>query len=160
MNPFKFSPDDWDPYANADWVQRFVRWDRRWKWPADYRIFMGWAFALTIPTSLLNIACALLRPHSRTFLQNALVGPMFFSVMAAMNGIALWAIWKDKSWARRWAVAASSVFFLDFFKQFIIPLRPAWDHYISSLIAAVVGVVAFSWRDKQADAPNSNLTTS
>lgn len=34
--------------------------------------------------------------------------------MAAMSGIALWAIWKDKCWAKRWAVAASSVFFLQF----------------------------------------------
>jgi len=117
---------------------------------------MGWIFALTIPTSLLNITRAILHPHARSLLQNALVGPVFFSVMAAMNGIALWAIWKDKYWARGWAVAASSVFFLDFFRQFIIPVRPAWDHYISSLIAALVGVLAFSWRNRQEGAAHSD----
>ena len=135
MNPFKFSGDEWFPRED-------------WEWPADYRSAMGWLFALAIPMSLENIARAVLHPHSRTLLQNLLVGPMFYSAMAAMSGIALWAIWKDKSWARRWAVAASSMFFLEFLRQFIIPVRPAWDHYLSALIVAVMGVVAFSWRDK------------
>jgi predicted RNA-binding Zn-ribbon protein involved in translation (DUF1610 family) len=141
MDPFKFS--DWPP-------------PRSWEWPADYRSGLGWIFALTILMSLVNIARAILYPHSRTLLQNLLVGPMFYSAMAAMCGVALWAIWKDKSWARWWAVATSSVYLLDFLKQFIIPVRPAWDHRLSSLIVAVTGVVAFSWRDKQADASRSD----
>jgi hypothetical protein len=157
MNPFKFSADDSSPpYANPARVQWFPRRQRKWKWPADYRSCMGWIFALTIPTSLLNIGRAIIHPRSRTLLQNALVGPMFYSAMAAMSGMALWAIWKDKSWARRWAVAASSVYILEFLRQFIIPVRPAWDHYLSSLILGVVGVVAFSWRDKQVDAAHSD----
>ncbi len=155
MNPFKFSPDDSDPYENQPRVQWLPRRQRRWKWPADYRSFMGWVFALTILMSLWNIARAILHPHSRTLLQNVLVGPMFYSARAAMSGIALWAIWKDKSWARRWAVAASSLFFLEFLRQFIIPVRPAWNHYLTSLIVAVTGVVAFSWRDKLLDAVHS-----
>jgi hypothetical protein len=76
--------------------------------------------------------------------------------MAAMCGVALWAIWKDKSWGRWWAVAASSMYFLDFLKQFIIPVRPAWDHYLSALIVGVTGAVAFSWRDKQAEGSRSD----
>jgi hypothetical protein len=157
MNPFKFSPDHLEPpYANPSRVQWMPRQQIKLKWPADYRIFMDWAFALTILTSLLNVARAIFHPHSRTLLQNGLVGPMFFSVTVAMNGIALLAIWKDKSWARWWAVAASSLFLLDFLRQFIIPVRPAWDHYLSSLIMGVIGVVAFSWRDKQAVAAHSD----
>jgi|SRR5580658_6110836 hypothetical protein len=142
MNPFKFSGDGWSPPGS--WGS--------WEWPADYRSAIGWIFALTILASLVNIVRAILHPHSRTLLQNVLVGPMFWSAMAAMCGVALWAIWKDKSWARWWAVAASSMYFLEFLKQFIIPVRPAWDHYLSSLLVAVTGVVAFSWREKQADA--------
>jgi hypothetical protein len=149
MNPFQFSCDDTSlPYANSAGVQWFPR-RGKWKWPADYRSCMGWVFALTVLTSLANIARAILHPHARTLLQNVLVGPMFYSAMAATSGIALWAIWKDKSSARRWAVAASSIYFLEFLRQFIIPVRPAWDHDLSSLLVAAIGVVAFSWRDKQ-----------
>lgn len=112
---------------------------------------MGWLFAVESLTSLVNIARAILHSYSQTLLQNVLVGPIFHAAVAAMSGMALWAIWKDKPWARRWAVAASSIYFLGFFRQFIIPVRPAWDHYLSWLIAAVAGVAAFSWRDKQVD---------
>jgi hypothetical protein len=72
-----------------------------------------------------------------------------------MSGIPLWAIWKDKSWARRWAVAASSIYFLEFVRQFIIPVRPTWDHYLSALIVALIGVVAFLWPDKRVDTSRS-----
>ena len=146
MNPFKFSDDGWSPPRG---------WES-WEWPADYRSAIGWIFALTILASLVNIARAILHPHSRTLLQNVLVGPLFQSAMAAMCGVALWAIWKDKSWGRWWAVAASSMYFLEFLKQFIIPVRPAWDHYLSSLIVGVTGAVAFSWPDKQPDASRSD----
>lgn len=110
---------------------------------------MGWIFALAILGALGNITRAMLHPRSHTLLQSLLLGPIFYFARAALSGIALWAIWKEKSWARWWAVAASSVYFLEFLRQFIIPVRPAWDHYVSSLIAGVVGVAAFSWRDKQ-----------
>jgi hypothetical protein len=155
MNPFQFSSDDdWPLYASPARVQwRFPR--RKWKWPADYRSFMGWIFALAILVALVNIAWAILHPRSRTLLQNLLVGPMFHSAVAAVSGIALWAIWKDKSWARGWAVAASSIHTLAFLRQFFIPVRPAWDHYLISLIVGIIGVVAFSWRDQQVVTPSS-----
>ena len=109
---------------------------------------MAWLFALTILASLVNIVRMALHPRSRTLVQNVLHGPMFYWAFAILSGVALWALWKDKSWARLCGVAASAMYFLDFAKQFMIPVRPAWDHYLSSLIAAVVGVLAFSWPDK------------
>ena len=148
MNPFKFSGDDSSAYADPPKMHWIPRW-RQWKWPGDYRSFMGWIFALTIGGALWNVARAILHPRSHTLLQSLLVGPIFYSAMAALSGIALWAIWKEKSWARWWAVAASSVYFLGFFRQFIIPVRPAWDHYLSSLIVGIVGVAAFSWHEGQ-----------
>ena len=156
MNPFKFYGEDWSPYDNPPRVQWLLRQQIRMKWPADYRSCVCWVFALTILASLWNIARAILHPHSRTLLQNLLVGPTFYSAGAAMSAIALWAIWKDKPCARRWAVAASSVYFLQFLRQFIIPVRPAWDHYVSSLVVAVIGVVAFSWRDRELDSSRSD----
>ena len=151
MNPFKFSEDDSSPYADPPRVRWYPR-QRKWKWPADYRSFMGWVFALAIPSASVNVARAIIHPRSHTLLQRLLLGPIFYSVVAALSGIALWAIWKDKSWARWWAVAASFIYFLEFPRQFIIPMRPAWDHYVSSLIVGIVGVAAFSWREKQAQA--------
>lgn len=152
VNPFKFShgDDGWSPpYANPSRVQwGFPRRARKWRWPADFRSSMSWLFALTVLASLVNIVRATLHPGSRTLVQNMLHGPIFYCVFAILCGVALWALWKDKSWARLWAVAAGAMYFLDFVKQFMIPVRPAWDHYLSSLIAAVVGMLAFSWPDK------------
>jgi hypothetical protein len=118
---------------------------------------MGWIFALTILATLTNIVRAVLHPRSLTLLQNLLIGPAFYFAIGVISGIALWAIWKDKPWARGFAVAASSLHFLEFVRQFIIPVRPTWDHHLSSLIVGVVGVVAFSWRDKKADFPSSDV---
>jgi hypothetical protein len=160
MNPFQFSADDSSPWDAHPAKMRWFPRQRRWKWPDDYRSFMGWVFALTTLTSLGNIAHAILHPRSRTLLQNVLVGPMFDSALTVMAGISLWAIWKEKSWARWWAVAASTLYFLEFLRQFIIPLRPAWDHNLSALLIAVCGVVAFSGHTKQVDASHSGLSRS
>jgi hypothetical protein len=113
---------------------------------------MGWIFALTSLANLVNIVRAILHPHPRTLLQNVLAGPIFYSATIAMAGIALWAIWEDKTWARHWAAAGSAIYSVEFLRQFIIPLRPTWDHHLSSLIVAAAGVLAFSWRNKQVDA--------
>jgi hypothetical protein len=162
MNPFRFSSDDshfWDADRAGDKWFPFPRW-RNWKWPADYRSFMGWIFAVTILASFVNIALAFLHPRSLTLLQNVLIGPIFDSAAAAMCGIALWAIWQDKSWARRWAVAVSSIYFLQFIRQFVLPVRPFWDRHLSSLIVAVLGVAAFSRHDQQEDRGHSDQTQS
>jgi hypothetical protein len=156
MNPFQFSSDDsTNPYANPARVEWFPR-RHKWKWPADYRSLMGWVFAATFLTSLANLARTILHPRSRTLLQNLLLGPMFYALSAAVWGVALWALWKDKSWARPWAVAASSVYLLLFLRQFVVPMRPAWDHHMSGLLIGILGVFAFSWHAKQVDASSSD----
>jgi hypothetical protein len=162
MNPFLFSADDSSPWdANPTKMRWFPRSRLQdWKWPEDYRSAMGWVFALTILGGLGIIAHDILHPRSLTLLQNILVGPMFYSAMTVMAGIALWAIWKDKSWARWWAVAASTLYFLEFLRQFIIPVRPVWDHHLSSLIVGVCGVVAFSSHAERVDLSQSNLSRS
>jgi len=160
MNPFLFSADDSSPWDANPTKMRWFPKKRGWKWPEDYRSFMGWVFALTSLMSLWIITREILHPRPRTLLQNILVGPMFYSAMAVMAGIALWAIWKEKSWARWWAVAASTLYFLEFLRQFIIPVRPAWDHHLSSLLIAVCGVVAFLAHDKPVDFSQSGLSGS
>jgi uncharacterized membrane protein (DUF2068 family) len=145
MNPFRFSSDDSSvSYANPARVEWFPR-QHKWKWPADYRSLLCWVFAATFLTSLLNLASTILHPRSRTLLENLLLGPMFYAVSAAIWAVALWAIWKDKSWARPWAVVASSIYLLEFLRQIVVLLRPAWDHHLSPLLIGILGVVAFSW---------------
>jgi hypothetical protein len=119
---------------------------------------MCWLFAATLLVSLLNIVGGFLHPRSRTLLANVLVGPIFYTAMAAICGTALWAIWEDKPRAGWWAVAASSAYLVDFVRQFMVPMRPAWDHRVSSLLAGIVGLVEFSWRDKRVDSTRSDET--
>jgi len=78
---------------------------------------------------------------------NVLIGPTFSIHMAAISGVAAWAIWKGKSWARRWAIAASLMYILIFLRQFIIPVRPAWDHHVGALFVGLLGLVSFVWRN-------------
>jgi hypothetical protein len=117
---------------------------------------MGWIFAFTILAELGNIALSTQHPRPHTLLQKVLIGPMFSVQMAAICGVALWAIWRDKSWARDWAAAASSIYLLYFLRQFIIPVRPVWDHHVSMLLVGILGVVVFSWPDKQVDVSRSD----
>lgn len=149
MNPFQFSPDDsasWE--ADRPRVRWFPR-DRNWKWPDDCRALVSLFFLISTLGSFASVALAVLHPRSHTLLQSVLIGPIFNSAMVAMCGTALWAIWQDKSWARRWAAAASSFYFVEFLRQFLVPVRPAWDHYISSLFVGILGLVSFSWRGQQ-----------
>ena len=160
MNPFKFTSDDTSLlHPNSAGTQWFPR-RGDWKWPEDYRSCVSWIFVLTILTGLVNIARAILHPRSRTLLQNLLLGPAFYSTMIAMCGVTLWAIWTDKAWARRLAVATSTLYILQFLRQFVIPVRPNWEHYLASLIIGVAGVVAFSWSDKRMDAADSDQARS
>jgi uncharacterized membrane protein (DUF2068 family) len=155
MNPFLFSADD-SAAGNGNAAER--RWfprSRRWLWPEDYRSAMAWAFALTGLMSAVNIARAILHPRARTLLQNLLIGPIFYSAMVIMAGIALWALWKEKSWARWWSVAASSFYLVEFFRQFMIPVRPTWDYHVSSLLIGMCGVLAFALRSKRDDVSRS-----
>jgi hypothetical protein len=104
------------------------------------------------------MARAIAHPRPRTLLQNVLAGPISYSATIVMCRVALWAIWNDKSWARRWAAATSAVYFLTFFRQFIIPVRSMWDSNLASLIVAIICVLAFAWPDEQAHAVDSRQT--
>jgi len=97
--------------------------------------------------SLANILYTIPRYHTLPLLRNVLIGPTFSIHMAAISGVAAWAIWKGKSWARRWAIAASLMYILIFLRQFIIPVRPAWDHHVGALFVGLLGLVSFVWRD-------------
>ncbi len=144
MNPV-FAPDE--PLIEGEWPPR-LRWPPRWQWPTDFRKFMFWIFGTTTLIFVADILYTIPRAHTIPLLRNVLIGPTFSIHVAAISGVAAWSIWKGKSWARGWAIAASVTYILMFFRQFIIPVRPAWDHHVGVLFVGLLGVVSFAWPDK------------
>ena len=145
MNPV-FTPDEpilewrgWPP----KWKSR-----RRLQWPKDFRKFMFWVFATTFVTCLADLLYTIPRHYKFSILRNILSGPIFSVHMAAISGVSAWAIWKAKSWARGWAIAASLMYVLIFLRQFIISIRAAWDHHLGVLFLGLLGLVSFAWRDE------------
>jgi len=125
----------------------------RWQWPADFRKFMFWIFAMTSLVFLADVLYTIPRHYKLSIL---FAGPILHIHMAVVSGVAAWTIWKGKSWARGWAIAASLMFFLFFLRQFIIPIRPGWDHHLGVLFLGLLGLVSFAWPDKPVNSSPSD----
>jgi|SRR5208283_4261316 len=127
-----------------------------WRWPTDFRKFMGWIFLATclqyLTISLRNIPFTNQPYYVVPLLQRMLTAPVISIVMAVLSVIAWWTIWKGKSSAKVWAIATSIIYILLFVRQFIIPLRPVRGHQAGALVLGIIGLVAFLWRDKQVGA--------
>lgn len=129
------------------------QWPTEWHWPTDIRKLMCWIFLGTslqyINISLKSIPSAVHQQSSLPFLHILLLAPTLSVLMALVSGMSSWTIWKGKASAKGWAIAASLIYVLIFVRQFIIPLRPNWDHYLVELFTGIVGLAAFLWPDKQ-----------
>jgi hypothetical protein len=114
---------------------------------------MCWIFLATslqyATISLKSIPSAVHQQSSLPLLHILLIAPTLSVLMVLVSGMASWTIWKGKPSAKVWAVAASLIYVLIFLRQFIIPLRPNWDHYLVALFTGIVGLAAFLWPDKQ-----------
>jgi hypothetical protein len=115
------------------------------QWPTDYRRVMHLSFIVSFFATLVNIWLNVRHPRQWSLLQNVLIGPIFNVHMALISGLASWTIWKGKSWARGWATAASLLFILMFVRQFVVTVRPGWDHHVSELIVGMLGLFSFWW---------------
>jgi len=115
---------------------------------------MCWIFAITslqyLTISLQNILYAGQQNYVISPIRSLLTPPVFSILVAFICGLAWWTVWKEKTLARTWAIAASFMYVLIFLRQYIIPLRPTWDHRAGSLFIGIVGLAAFLWRDEQA----------
>ena len=122
---------------------------------ADLRKFMGWIYCATslryLAITVSYVPYAVHEYFRHLLLTNLLTPPVISAVMAFVCALACWTIWKGKSSARSWAIASSLVLILIYVRQFIIPLRLGWDHGLVSLLAGVVGLIAFLRPEKQAD---------
>jgi len=125
-----------------------MTWPPSLRWPTDFRKFMFYSFGFTPLWSVAAILYMLSQPYKIPLLRSLLIGPIFLVHVAAISGVAAWTIWNGKSWARGWAIAASLMYILMFLRQFIIPIRPSWDHHLVPLFVGLIGLVSFVWPDK------------
>jgi len=123
------------------------------QWPGNFRKFMGWIFLATslhyLRVSIENFPYAIRQQGPILLIRILLIAPVFSTVVSVISGLAWWTVWKGKSSARGWAIAASLVCVMAFARQFIIPLRPVWDWELTWLWIGIVGLVAFSWPNWQ-----------
>jgi hypothetical protein len=120
--------------------------------PRDFRKFMGWIFLATsvehVRVSIGSLPGALRQPGPVPPIRLLLVAPVFSVAVSIICALAWWTVWKRKSSGRSWAVAASMICVLAFARQFVVRLPPAWDWRVSWLWIGIVGLVAFSWPNR------------
>ena len=125
----------------------------------DLRKYLCWCFAFQSLVILLfpfrRVVYAMHRHHALLALPS-LLNAAFFSVTAAILGVAWWTVWKGRPSARGWGIAASLTYFLIFFHPDIFPSRSIWRH-VGALLVGTIGMVAFLRRDEQYD-PSKNLS--
>jgi hypothetical protein len=129
-----------DEDRTGDWGD----WSLPRRWPTDARKFMFWIFAIS-PLLLWRTFCICGRFTDFTCVQ-----------MAATSVLAASSIWKGIPWARGWAIAASLMFFLMHFRQFLIPVRPTWDHHLLPLFVGMIGLTSFAWPADKLVAPSGS----
>jgi hypothetical protein len=107
------------------------------------RRFMGWIFAAEsahyIGVFLRSIQSTIPRNSSVEFLI-----PLASSlVVVYVSGVAWWTIWKGRSAAKGFGIAASLIQILIFVGQLIPPVRFASGYHVVALWIGVVGLLAF-----------------
>jgi hypothetical protein len=124
-----------------------------WRWPTDFRQFMGWMFAFTCLvdsiTFVRTVPAAIHLPYALSLRDRLLYAPVFPAVFAAISGVAWWTIWKGKPSARWWGVAASLMWILTFLRPFIIVLPPVWGRHAGALFVGGIGLLTFLWYGKE-----------
>jgi Zn-dependent protease with chaperone function len=116
-----------------------------------------WIFALTAvlyTVSFLRSVYAIGHNSASLTPSNLLVFVLFEAVVAAVTGMAWWAILKGEVWARACGIAASLMYILIFLRPIILHWR---THHLGALVIGVLGLVHFLGRYEQHD-PNPRTT--
>ena len=118
----------------------------------DLRKFMCWIYAtsslLGLWTAFWFIPGIIHRDYAQFPLRSLLVSAVF-PTMATIYGVAWWTVWKGKTSARGWGIAASLT-------NILIPLQIIifsrnWSCNVVVLLIGIVGLVAFLRRDEPHD---------
>jgi hypothetical protein len=123
----------------------------------DLRKYVGWCFAveclLDLEISFRHIVYSIHRYGAFPPLRSLLDATSFL-VMAAICGVAWWAVWKGNPSARGWGIAASLTYVLIFLRSVAFPPRSIWGH-MGALVVGTIGMVAFLRPDERHD-PSKN----
>jgi hypothetical protein len=113
------------------------------------RTVLCWGFLLTCLENMIvsarSIPNAIHPQHGLPLPTILLFAPAFSIAVSVICGVAWWTVWQGERSARRWAITASLMFVLIFFRQFVVPIPPVWGRHIGVLFIGIVGLVEFSW---------------
>lgn len=125
----------------------------------DVRRVMCWIFAVTCLLNLTvffrSVLYGIRYYYPPPLLRSLYITGLVSAAVSLCSGVAWWTLWRKKRHARIWAIAASAMSVVIFVRQFVFPTRPVWDHHWGALFIGIVGLVVFSWPDKQ-DGSNRN----
>ena len=118
----------------------------------ELRRLICWCFAFTSLLQFLYPLCRIalkVYRHSTLPIVPTLLYATLFLSEATIFGVAWWTVWRGRSSARAWGIAASFTYFLIFFHHSIFfPSRIIWGHHWGPLVLGVLGMVAFLRRDE------------
>jgi len=118
----------------------------------DIRKVLCWSFAFTcllhIFVSIRYFLHIIDQHYAFPYLRSLIVAAFFSFIVATISGIAWWTVWKARSSARGWAIAASLANVLVFLRATILQSEIAWGH-LGALVIGIIGLAAFSWRYEQ-----------
>jgi hypothetical protein len=120
-------------------------------WPTNARQLMFWLFAFCSPSAAVIVLYRWVQNRFYLFplLQSALVGPLYWILSATIWALAAIALWKGQRMARGLAIIGSLLFFVRYFGQFLVPVRPAaWHYNLLAVFFSVLGLISFLWPDE------------
>ena len=117
------------------------------------RKFLSWCFALeSLLTALYfhrRILFMIRHPYFVLPLR-AVLDAAFCLVVAAVLGVAWWVVWKGKTSARNWGIAASLTSILIFLESIAFRTGSIWGR-VGGLMVGTIGMVLFWRRDQEHD---------
>ncbi len=113
----------------------------------DIRKSMGWIFGVSALMCIWKFYGMIrwLDDFGYNFLQLRSITLAYFPVLATINAMAWWNIWKDKRWARGWGIAASLICIDLPVRRMIRFHQSPWGDLGGLVIIGVACLIAFSW---------------
>jgi hypothetical protein len=127
-----------------------VRWALSWNFAFLSLLCIVLALRIILSTSQLQLKAASSHPF-------ALVLDAVFPAMSIVFGLAWWKVWKQRPSARTWGIVASVLVTTLPLRQIIFFPRSIHSYSVLVLASGIVGLVAFSMRDKTSEQNDEQL---
>src|SRR5882757_2977685 len=110
----------------------------------DLRKFISWIYGISslldLWTTFWFIPGIIHRHYAFSPLRSLLISAVF-PTLATIYGVAWWAVWKGKTSARGWGIAASLTYILISLQLIIFFTRSVWSCSGVMLVVGIVGLV-------------------